>query len=473
MAYRSTTSARLRAQSRGEGFYAKRDVAKQTFGYGKWFVGWSYFNVLYSLLMTTTLHTRWFIGSGWLLTPAVILSCLLQVALGNSLFKLPTRVPWTVFGLFLFYAYAMTTGMMANAGIAREVQHSLGWATMCLLFYAATSLSVIQATFISEKYRELVKWTVIFVAVASGLVGLAQNFNIFNLRSFFPGLEKQPDGIYRPTGLTDYPSQLGFQGMMGMAILGAPLYFRNLKWWEWGGVCFFALVILSAQYRSMYYAGIGLCLVSFGYMIFRRDRPQSMIFALVAVCLVALPLVAFPSKFAYGLRGAKDDPALRARQLAWKEAEPAQMIRPLTGIGPDPSLILATGNAINGDKYSTTAIDNLYITTRTCYGWVGVALAGFFVITTFGGLLYRLLLGSRVAASWAVASLLTSCSILIFSLTGNSVVYTSVGCTSALVFSLTSPTWREDAEAATLTDQFIRLRTTLAKGLRNFGINIG
>jgi hypothetical protein len=149
------------------------------------------------------------------------------------------------------------------------------------------------------------------------------------------------------------------------------------------------------------------------------------------------------------------------------------MFRPATGIGPDGSLILATGMATVKDKYSTTVIDNLYITVRACYGWVGVVFAGAFVITTICGLLMRVLLGAPSGATYGVLGILVSISILVFSLTGNSIVYTTVGCLSAIVFSLSSPTWREEAEQMQLTDQFVRFRMAVANGLRKLGINIG
>jgi MFS family permease len=473
MAQRSTRTYRPRALEQGGNLLRERDVAKRTFGYGKWFVAWSYVHIIYALFISSVFFDLHFKGYGWAVTPLMIVSCLLQVILGNVRFKLPTRVPWTVFGLLLFFGYSIVSGLLANSDFGRNVTQVIGWHTVCLVFYAALSLSVMQANYISEKHREVIKWMIIISLVISGLVGLAQNFNIGSARTTFLGLEKQPPGIYRPTGLTNYPSQLGFQGMAGMAMLGAPLMFRNLKWWEWFGLGFFALVILSAQYRSMYYAGIGLCLVAFGFMLYRRDRPQAVIYSIVAVCIVALPLIAFPNRFVYGMKGAKDDPALQARQLAWQEAEPAMKLRPVTGIGPDASLLLGTGTSTSPDKYSTTVLDNLYISVRTCYGWVGVILAAAFVVTTFLGLLLRILLGSPVAASWGVASLLISISILFFSLTGNSIIYTTVGCLAAVIFSLTSPTWREEAEQSHMTDQFVRLRSSVANGLRKLGLNIG
>ncbi len=473
MAYRTTNSTRKRLAGIGQSRVDRRDVSKRTFGYGTWFVVWSFLHVLYALFMSTIYYDAYSQSFGWLVTPVVIISCLVQVALGNSLFRLPTRVPWTVFGLFLFYGYTLTSGVLANADFGRNLSNSIGWHTTCLLFYASTSLSVIQATYINERNREIVKWSILIVLVVSGLVGLLQNFNIGNARVVFIGLEKQPPGLYRPIGLTNYPSQLGFQGMLGMAMLGSPLWFRNLKLWEWLGVAFFALVILCAQYRSMYYAGIGLCMLVFGYCLWRRDRGQSVVFLIVSISIIALPLIAFPNKFAYGLRGSQNDPALMARQLAWKEAEPAIILRPATGIGPDGSLFLATGMSRFPDKYSTTVIDNLYITVRICYGWIGVVLAGAFVITTFLGLMMRILLGSPAASAYAVVAVIVSVSILFFSLTGNSLVYTTVGCLAAIVFSLSSPTWREEAEQMQLTDQFVRFRVAVANGLRKLGINIG
>ncbi len=472
MAQRSTIY-RKRTQAQADGLYLRRDTAKQTFGYGNWFVAWSLMHVAYAIFMSSVFFDRNFSGYGWAATPIMTLSCLTQVGLANVRFRLPTKLPWTVFELFLFFGYAMICGLLANADFGRNVQLTLGWHTVCLVFYGAISLSVIQATYISEKNRDIVKWMILASLVASGLVGLIQNFNIANARDMFPGLEKQPPGIYRPTGLTNYPSQLGFQGLLGMAMVGVPLIFRNLKWWEWMGLGFFALVILSAQYRSMYYAGIGLCMVAFYFMIWRRDRAQAAVYAIVALCLLAVPLIAFPNRFVYGMRGAKDDPALLARQQAWQMAEPAIMMRPLTGIGPDGNLLVGHGMSVTPDKFSTEVLDNLYIAVRACYGWIGVALASIFVITTFCGLLLRSILGSAEASSWAVASILISVSILFFSLTGNSVIYTTVGCLSAIIFSLTAPTWREETQQSMMTDQFVRFRSAVSSGLRKIGINIG
>jgi hypothetical protein len=471
MAQRSTHTYRPRALRQSGNLFRERDVAKRTFGYGKWFVAWSYVHVFYAIFMSSIYFAKF--GLGWIATPVVIMSCFLQVALGNSLFKLPTKMPWTVFGLFLFFGYTIVSGVLANSDFGRNLTNAIGWQTVCLVFYGAISLSVMQATYINEKYREVVKWMIIVSLVLSGLVGVAQNFNIGGARTIFLGLEKQPPGIYRPTGLTDYPSQLGFQGMLGMVMLGAPLLYRNIKWWEWLGVAFFGLVILSAQYRSMYYAGIGMSVLAFGYMIWRRDRSQSVIFALVALSIIAAPLIAFPNRFIYGMRGTKDDPALMARQMAWHEAEPAMTLRPATGIGPDGSLLVATGMSTIPDRFSTTVLDNLYISVRTCYGWVGVILAAAFVVTTFGGLILRLLIGSVVAGSWAVASIMICISILLFSLTGNSIIYTTVGCMAAVIFSLSAPTWQEEFKGSLMTDEFVRIRTSFANALRKFGLNIG
>lgn len=472
MAQRSSTGFRQRAIEQGDALFRRRDVDKSTFGYAKWFAAWSYFHVLHALLLSLIFSDLYLQNYGWVITPLVMISAIVQVLAGNVLFKLPTRIPWTVFGLLLFFAYTFISSALMNADFGRNVALSFGWQTTCLVYYATVSLSVAQAVYVSEKYRDLVKWTVIIVLAISGLWGIMQNFNIGPARTIWIGLDKQPDGIYRPTGFTNYPSQLGFQGMLGMAILGAPLYFKNLKWWDWMGICYFAFVTLSAQYRSMYYAGIGLCLIAFFFLIWRRDKPQSVIFGIVAACIIALPIIIAPGRFAYGLRGAKDDPALKARQLAWSEAEPALVIRPLTGIGPDPSLLLTTGLG-KGDRYSTTVLDNLYLSVRVCYGWVGVGLATCFVLVSFGGLIMRLLLGSDQVASWAVVSLIASISIMVFSLTGNSLIHTTVGCCSTLIFSLTAPTWREDVAQSLMTDQFVRLRRSLSVGLRKLGINVG
>ena len=101
MAYRTTNSTRKRLAGMGQSRVDRHDVSKRTFGYSNWFVAWSFLHVLYALFMSTVYYDVQFKGYGWAITPLVVISSLLQVSLGNALFRLPTRVPWTVFGLFL------------------------------------------------------------------------------------------------------------------------------------------------------------------------------------------------------------------------------------------------------------------------------------------------------------------------------------------------------------------------------------
>jgi len=330
-------------------------------------------------------------------------------------------------------------------------------------------LGVMQAVYCGPEVRKWIKNTIIVFFGFSGLVGLMQLANIgWALNTFRTPVEMS---IFRPVGTTDYPSQLGFEGFAGIMLFGAPIINRNLKWQEWLGVLFFALVILGAQYRTMYYAGLVVALTPILYLQFRRNKNLGVALSVVVLASITIPLLLFPKKFEYGLRPAANDPALMARQLAWQQLEPIIAERPMTGIGPDPNLMLSSG-IMKVDKWSSTVLDNYYITVYACFGYIGLLIVGITLLSIVGGCMLRAASNSPAAREWSFIAIVSTVSILALSLTGNSLVYPPVGFFYAVILGLGAPTWKEELDANKVGDIIIALRKVMRKPLRLLGVNV-
>ena len=446
-----------------------KDPERKMFGFRRAFMIWSYLNALTCMFMTVLLFRQSLAGFGWVLDYAIPLSCFLQLLAGVSLFKIQVRVPFAAVFVIVFYAYAIFDGILINKDIGRTLFFTMGWQTSHLVDYMMVGLSVIQAVYCGPEIRKWIKNTIIVFFGFSGLVGIMQLFGVnWALTTFTTNIDM---AIFRPIGTTDYPSQLGFQGFAGMILMGAPIINRNLKWTEWTGVLFFAVVILTAQYRSMYYAGLVVGLSPIIYFQYKRSKNLGMVFTVVALACLSIPLILFPKKFEYGLRPAANDPALIARQEAWKQLQPIIKARPMTGIGPDPNLMLSS-RLMKVDKWSTDSLDNYYITTFACFGYFGLVIMGGTFLTIFGGCILRAAGDSPPTREWSFIAIVTTISILVLSLTGNSLVYPPVGFFFALVLGLGALTWKEELEANQVSDFIIALRKVLRKPLRLLGVNV-
>lgn len=445
-----------------------KDPERKMFGYRRAFMIWAFINCFLAMLMTVLKFRQSLVGFGWVLDYLIPISCFFQLISGVALFKIPVRVPFAAVAVLVFYAYAIFDGILINKDIGRTLMLTLGWQTSHLVDYLMVGLCVIQAVYCGPEIRKWLKVTILVFFGFSGFIGLMQLANIgWALNTFNTNLEM---AIFRPTGTTDYPSQLGFEGFAGMMLCGAPIVHRNLKFYEWAGVMFFALVILAAQYRSMYYAGLIIGMLPIIYFQFRRSRNLGIVFTTVVLACVTIPLILFPKKFEYGLRPAANDPALLARQEAWKQLQPIIKARAMTGIGPDPNLMLSS-RLMKVDKWSNTVLDNYYVTTFACFGYLGLMLVGITFLTIIGGCILRAAGDSPHVKEWAFIAIVTTFSILLFSLTGNSLVYPPVGFFYALVLGLGALTWKEELDANRVSGIIIAIRKVLRRPLRMLGIN--
>ena len=401
-----------------------KDPERKMFGYRRSFMVWAYLNALLAMLMTVLSFRHSLAGFGWMLDYIIPISCFAQLVAGVALFKIQVRVPFAAVFVIFYYAYVIFDGILINKDIGRTLFLTLGWQTSHLIDYLMVSLAVMQAVYCGPEIRKWLKFTIVIFFGFSGLIGLLQLLgNGWALHTFTTNIEM---AIFRPIGTTDYPSQLGFEGFAGMVLMGAPIINRNLKWHEWAGVLFFATVILAAQYRSMYYAGLVVGLTPIIYFQYKRSKNLGMAFTIVILASLSIPLILFPKKFEYGLRPAANDPALMARQESWKQLQPIIRVRPMTGIGPDPNLMLSS-RMMKVDKWSTDSLDNYYITVFACFGYLGLVIMGITVLTIIGGCILRAASEFAAMKEWAFVALVTTVSILVLSLTGNSLVYPPVG----------------------------------------------
>ena len=446
-----------------------KDPERKMFGLRKAFMVWAYLNSLMCMFMTVLLFRQSLAGFGWVLDYVIPLSCLIQLIVGLGLFKIQVRVPFAAVLVIVFYAYVIFDGILINKDIGRTLFLTLGWQTSHLVAYLMIALSISQAVYCGPEIRTWIKNTIILFFGFSGVIALMQLLGVnWALTQFTTNLEMV---IFRPIGTTDYPSQLGFEGFAGMVLIGAPIVNRNLKWNEWVGVLFFAIIILIAQYRSMYYAGLLVGLSPIIYLQYKRSKNLGMVFTVVILACLTVPLILFPKKFEYGLRPAANDPALVARQESWKQLQPIIRARPMTGIGPDPNLMLSSG-LMKVDKWSSSSLDNYYITIFACFGYIGLVIVGITFLTIIGGCVLRAAGDSPATREWSFIALVTTFSILALSLTGNSLVYPPVGFFFAMVLGIGALTWSEELEANKVGDFIIALRKVLRNPLRLLGVNV-
>ncbi|MEI8282034.1 MAG: O-antigen ligase family protein, partial [Armatimonadota bacterium] len=446
-----------------------KDPDRKMFGFRRAFMIWAYLNAFVCMLITVLKFNQAVAGFGWMLEYIVPTSCFLQLLTGIALFKIPVRVPFAAVFVLIFYAYAIFDGILINKDIGRTLLLTMGWQTSHLVNYLMVGLAIIQAVYCGPEIRKWIKTTILIFFGFSGFIGMMQLLGVgWALHTFTTNLEMS---IFRPVGTTDYPSQLGFEGFAGMILCGAPIINRNLKWQEWLGVLGFATVILCAQYRSMYYAGLVVGLSPIIYFQYRRNKNLGMVFTVVILASLSVPLILFPKKFEYGLRPAANDPALLARQEAWKQLQPIIRVRPMTGIGADPNLMMGT-NSMKVDKWSSVVLDNYYITTFACFGYLGLIVVAITFMTIVAGCVLRAARDSLAAREWAFIGIVTTISILALSLTGNSLIYSPVGFYYALVLGLGAATWREELDSSKVSDIIIALRKVLRRPLRLLGVNV-
>ncbi len=433
-------------------------------------VGWTLFNAYFALLLTHIPYNR-IGGAGFFIDFVLLFSCLVQLLVGSLLLRLPLRLPVAGTFLAILMTWSGATTLFANGDIGRAlyspVQYYVLWGFFPIFIYTAVEMGVN----LSPKIRKIIVVPWLLSLAISGLIGYLQVAGV----GF--ALSLSPTGafgdVFRPTGLTDYTFMLGMQGVFGVAIVGARLRERNLSVGEWVAVGFFMSVILVAQYRSLYYTGIALTAVIILVLQFKRDKRKGFVMTGLGVASILLPILLFPQKFTYGMRGSVNDPALQARYLSWEQLKPVLAARPFTGIGADQSLMISTGVAAI-DKYSGTVIDNFYRMVLICYGYTG----GLFMIVTLLAMGIGLFMrydSSRApeVKSYTIAGLIVFAAILGVSMTGNSFVYRQVSYSFAILLALGAPSWRERRLVDPVSPAIAWARTLARTPLRVLFPNLG
>ncbi|RYG41436.1 hypothetical protein EON79_20780, partial [bacterium] len=370
------------------------------------------------------------------------MSCLLQLAMGSFFLRLPIRLPVAGTFLSLFMVWSAATTLFANGDFGRNlyapVQYYVLWGFFSVFIYAAVEMGV-------NLTPTIRKWIIVPWLIAlgiSGVIGFLQFLGVGWARALSP--TQLFGGIFRPTGLTDYTFLFGMQGVIGAMLIGARLLYRNLKAWEYVALAAFLFVILFAQYRSLYYTGIAPIGAIVIYTQFKRDKVRGIGLAAGAIMAIIVPILLFPAKFEYGLRGVGvNDPTLQVRYRAWEQLKPVLQARPFTGIGADQNLMFAPDIA-NIDHFAGTVIDNFYRMVLICYGYTG----GVFMVLTLVALGLGLLMRYDAARAPDVKTMnlvgiIVFASLLGVSLTGNSFVYRQVGYSFALLLALGAPSWSE------------------------------
>ena len=376
------------------------------------------------------------------------LSCFLQFFFGVFKLRLPVRMPWTGVVVAILAVWTTITSVLMNGELGRSFgtyvwDYHFHWLYHYLIFFMAMDFGHLTGS----KVRPVFVNTLLGIYAFSGVIGILQVLHV----PFALALSRSSafGEIFRPTGLGNYSFELGYQGTVGMAIIGARLINRPLKVWEWLAVGYFASIILLAQYRTCYISGIlfigGILLV----LQIIRNAVIGVTVGIVGVATLALPVVLFPAKFAYGLRGIDlNDPTIVARELAGRQLQPILDSRPWTGIGADPNIMLGTGYHVF-DKWGAIVMDNFYRMMLACFGYPGLALAILALTMMSAGLFFRTMDENPKVRELSFAALLIVGSIIIVNFSGNGPVYFTVGYPLIMMLVVSN---RDSVEEGTVKD---------------------
>jgi hypothetical protein len=436
------------------------------FGYRKPFMFWAVLNVLITFIFMSPNIVKLAGFYAWTFEYIFCGICLAQLLCGALFFRIPIRFSIGSFLVMVFFVYTMVSSFIVNQSIGRTIVLAVGWQTYCFVCYLFLTVSIEQAVYCGKEVKLWIKRVTVAFYALSGIVGVLQWVNLFRMREIFDNHVLHE--VYRPNGMTDYPSQLAFQAVIALLLIGSPLVKRELRLLEWLGIIFFSFVILMAQYRSLYYGGLLPVLLTLGVLQFRQNKTRAMVLLVTSLLFVAALFACFPEKLAYGLRPAENDAALAARKLAWTQVGDIIAVKPMTGIGPDPTLILGPSFA-RTDHWATYTIDNLYYLMTACYGYIGLTLFVVTFLVIFIGLLIRM---STYTATveWGIMAAVALVCVATYGISTNAVYYQPVGFSLAILLGISSPTWKDSNETYRLPQVLVAIRKLLIGSVRKIGI---
>ncbi len=423
------------------------DPAQRLGSLRRLFVMWGSLNTLMGSLLAIY-PPGW--GTVSYLRYTSLASNILFILFAVAVFRLPLRLSAS-FGLVcLFQVWAVAATILMHAETGRLVQgnaYAHIWLLYFLSLYVATSMFV----YAHPGARRVIMWSWALFAVPSGLVGLAQFLGVMPTLGFIQGSGGEGARGFRPSGLTNFPSFLSFQGIIGLSLLVGRLRTRPLTPLEFVGFLFFSGVVVAAQYPT-FYLGLGLLWGAAFWFSLRRREQIAWVYVAIAVLAFAVPVVAFPQKFSYAMSTQiQGDRSLDVRrEKSWSQLAPIWELRPWTGIGADSNLMITSPDfAVGFDKWSNYVMDSSYRLVLACFGIIGMVIFGvaLLVILFFLGRVLADPYEPPERQQMLTALFLVYVSYVVVLYFTNFLVYVQPGVQMALLFALISRTWEEEARA--------------------------
>ncbi|MBL8059623.1 MAG: O-antigen ligase family protein [Chthonomonas sp.] len=354
---------------------------------------------LVSLLRSTRVLLYWnFINIGFpllfmMLPPSNVVASSLRYLMLSSILcaiitwwrlGIPIKLIWPIRFLLLLQVWLTVCSYLASSQLARTNDFETS-----NYFLIAAVMCFINAALIGHVWHEYRKWFLNALLVLFGVscgIGVLQFIkvppalilqNIYNARII--ELTADPNaygyGSVRATGLASWPEWLAFQGILGWGIIGSRLLRRSLVPWEFVLASFFLFSALIAQSRVMY-VSLGVCTLTFLYMLIKRDPKFGKAYLTAFVVLMVGLVIVAGERLGYATQtNLATDTTLQYRQeIGWRQAYDIIEERPWTGIGPDDRLVWTLSRVIP-DRYTQgTMIDNGFLLLLSWGGLPALAL---------------------------------------------------------------------------------------------------
>jgi hypothetical protein len=350
--------------------YIRETAAAKALGY------WAWLNIFYVALLTVIPNYGWVQGT----IKIVMISSALNVMFIHLQTRAPLRIAAPYYVLLVLHVWLVFCTLHAAATMGLSRTFSIGG--YFLLMYLVSFMQGAALASLDSRYRTWLIRLIIGLAVTSAVVGLLQfvrfgpalaiagHYNDFQDITSYDARE----GI-RATGLAAWPEPFATQCLGAAALIGAPLLFRRLRWFESVGVLALLAISVMPQSRTLM-PSILLVGLLFALLSVFRYRVLSVVqLALVAAAFSAL-FVLGGSRLAYLKEtDLQNDSNLRFRQeVAWPQAYRILEQRPLLGIGAENGLAWGARFTPRTRWLEAASVDNGPLLIGAWSGYPGIFL---------------------------------------------------------------------------------------------------
>lgn len=339
-------------------------------------VGWGMFTV--ALYLATYILPRGYEG---MLRGAYLLSGVSWSLFAYTLCRDAFRICAPIVVAFVLQMWSVFTTVHAWVVLGRPalVQRPELYLIEAVIPFFVTAALV----YIEPKTRNWVLWMVVGAFSLSCFVGFLQFARVgpaISLSKLYTyksiDFWDNTPGI-RAVGLTWHPRALAFQALVCMGIFAGRILAGKSKKWEFGLLFVFSACVVTTQARMAYFVMIAIWAV-FLIQLARQDKKLagSIVVAGVILLSAAMGVAGKRLSYAFQSKSTANDASYQFRvDNSWSQIEPILRDVPLTGVGPDTTMMFGSDVPVLDRWAGHTLMESGYRLFLAMYGIPGLVLA--------------------------------------------------------------------------------------------------